>query len=83
MAMGFLAPMPAAANHAGPVPEECLIDQQGPDDEPGQKDLNELCNLAFGQDPAPLARHSIAQQIVDRGARPRSFIDALDDHGAI
>ena len=33
-----LTPYPAAA-------QVCTNDQQGPDDEPGQKDLNQFCNL--------------------------------------
>jgi hypothetical protein len=45
-----LAPAPAAAQ------EECLIDQQGADDEPGQKDLNEFCEET-GDNSSPFDLH--------------------------
>ena len=42
LACGLLAVAPAAAAHL-PVPTDCTNDLQGPNDEPGQKDLTQFC----------------------------------------
>lgn len=60
LAMTVLLPvlgaMPAAAQLPDPnATGECLIDQQGADDEPGQKDLTEFCEEAPSDNPEELS----------------------------